>query len=122
LRLPTAAGRNLRVALGTGILALQALGIARARLVESRYFAWAPYDRLTVYEITVVRDGRPLDTVEVRRRYRLDSVGRDNRSPQHLIDMLRQYESTYGKGEGATVTLEYTVNGSSRQTWQWTDP
>ncbi len=110
-----------RLRLGTAVafLAAQIGAIAYARFAPSRYFAWAPYDVINLYTLDVTIDGRRLEAGEVRLRYVLPQLGRDNRSIQHVKDHVRQYEETYGAGDGARVLLTYTVNGRPQEPWRW---
>ena len=114
-------GRRIRLLVGVGFLAFQLFAIVRARFVPSRYFAWAPYDAISLYELQVRIDGREISREEVAERYRLPSLGRDNRAIQHVIDAVRQFEETYGAGDGARVLLRYRVNGGPERTWRWPD-
>lgn len=111
--------RRLRLTFAIAFLLAQVASIAYARFVPTRYFAWAPYDAITLYELEVRIDGRELEDRELRRRYRLPTLGRDNRAAQHVIDVVRQYEETYGAGDGAEVVLRYRTNGGPEQTWRW---
>lgn len=67
-------------------------------------------------------EGRLLREEEVARRYRLPSLGRDNRAIQHVIDVVRQYEQTYGQQDAAHVLLRYRTNGAKERVWQWPAP
>lgn len=64
---------RVRSALLGAFFAIQVLGIARARLADDRYFAWAPLHEVTELRITVVEHGRALPIAEVRERYALPS-------------------------------------------------
>lgn len=108
----------MRLALAIGFLLAQLASIAYARFVPTRYFAWTPYDAITFYDIQVRIGDRRLEEKEVQRRYRLFGF-RDNRSPQHVIDIVRQYETTYGAEDGAQVILRYRTNGRPERTWLW---
>jgi hypothetical protein len=111
---------STRDVLCMALLAIQLLLIARSRSSASRYFCWAPFDTQTSYELTVTVPGRGrLSPREVRMRYRLDDYGRDNRSPQHLIDIVSQYEGTLGRPERADALMRYTVNGIHPGEWRW---
>lgn len=112
-------GRRARALVGVGFLGFQLFAIARSRVVPSRYFAWAPYDAISLYELDVRIEDRALTTAEVEARYRLPSLGRDNRSIQHVIDAVRQYEETYGAADDAEVLLRYRVNGGPERGWRW---
>jgi hypothetical protein len=101
------------------LLLAQVAAIAYARAVPSRYFAWAPYDSLSVYRLDVVINGRALGPDAIARRYRRPQEGRENRSIQHLIDIVRQYETTYGRRDRASVLLRYRTNGHEQRVWRW---
>lgn len=109
----------VRTWLGVAFLAFQLGAIVYARFVPSRYFCWAPYDTQTDYVIQATLHGRALTPAEIRLRYRRPARGADNRSPQHVIDILRQVEQRLPRGEQAAVTFTYRVNGKLEQTWQW---
>jgi len=108
-----------RTIAGVSILAFQLAMIVYARFVPSRYFCWAPYDVQTEYWISTVVNGRKLTRDEVRARYRRPQHGTDNRSPQHVIDILQGYETRYGRNDRAEVTMRYRVNGKEERLWQW---
>lgn len=108
----------MRTLIGIAFLALQLGGILYARTVPSRYFCWAPYDAITLYELHVIVGNRQLPPAEALQRYRLPSF-RDNRSIQHVIDIVQQYEQTYGRADQATVRLRYRTNGRDWQEWRY---
>lgn len=109
----------MRRALGIAILLFQLGAIGYARFVPSRYFCWAPYDAQNDYVIEVVIDGRALADDEVRARYKKRARDIDNRAVQHIKDILGGYETSYGSGEEAVVTLRYRINGGEEQLWKW---
>ena len=110
----------MRTIIGAAILAFQLAMIVYARFVPSRYFCWAPYDVQTEYWITTVVNGRKLTADEIRTRYRRTPHGTDNRSPQHVIDMLEQVEQKRARlGEQASIVMKYRVNGKDVQEWRW---
>jgi hypothetical protein len=109
----------VRTGLGVAFLAFQLSAIVYARFVPSRYFCWAPCDTQTDYVIQATIDGRAVTPAEIRRRYRRPARGADDRSPQHLIDILQQVEQRLPPGQQAAVTLTYRVNGKPEQIWQW---
>jgi hypothetical protein len=46
--------------------------------------------------------------------------GGDNRSPQHVIDMLEQAEAKHEKvGDKTTIEMKYSVNGGLPREWHW---
>jgi hypothetical protein len=93
--------------------------IGYARFVPSRYFCWAPYDMQTDYELDVAVNGRKLSPPEIRRRYRRPQKGSDNRSVQHLIDILQGYEERYGHGDRTAIVMRYCINGKELREWRW---
>ena len=101
------------------LLAAQVGAIGWARFTPARYFAWAPYDRISLYTVEVSVDGRVLSREEAEGRYGFSLWGRDNRSIRHVIDAVEQYEETYGAGDGARVVIRYTVNGGPEERWTW---
>ena len=102
------------------LFAFQLGAIVYARFVPTRYFCWAPFDTQTDYMASAVVDGRQLTSEEFRKRYRRPARGFDNRSPQHVIDMLRQVEEKRSQqGDKATIVMRYRVNGKELREWKW---
>ena len=101
------------------LLLFQVVMIVYARFVPSRYFCWAPFDIQTEYKLQVEVDGHALNAKEVRARYRRQQNGTDNRSPQHVMDIVQGYEETYGRSKPARVEMRYRVNGKQEQVWRW---
>ena len=102
------------------LFAFQLGAIVYARFVPTRYFCWAPFDIQTDYVATAAVNGKKLTPAEFRQRYRRPARGFDNRSPQHVIDMLQQVEEKRARlGERATIVMKYRVNGKEEQEWRW---
>ena len=112
----------MRTAVGVIFLAFQVFMIAYARFVPARYFCWAPFDIQTDYRLEVTVHGRPLTARQIQARYRRPQAGTDNRSPQHVIDILQGYEEKYGRGDPAQIVMKYRVNGREEQEWRWPRP
>jgi hypothetical protein len=112
--------KHLRIAIAGVLLALQAGGIVYARFVPARYFCWAPYDMQTEYTLEVRVRGRELTAAEVQRRYRRPRKGSDNRSAQHLIDIIEAVEARQPATERAQVVMRYRVNGKEQPAWRST--
>jgi hypothetical protein len=110
---------SLATLVGTGFLLAQFVSILYEQTRPTRYWCWAPNDYVTDYLIEVSIDGRTLSDEAVLHRYRWRSEGRLENVPRHLIDIIRQYEQTYGRDDGARVHLRYRVNGHAAQEWQW---
>src|SRR5436305_6275276 len=100
---------HVRMIAGIAILAFQLAMIGYARFVPSRYFCWAPYDIQSEYRIDVSVGGRKLTPAEIRSRYRRPRQGVDNRSIRHVMDIVQQYEETYGAEDQAQVMMKYRI-------------
>lgn len=109
----------MRRVLGVAVLPFQIGAIIYARFVPARYFCRAPYDGQHDYVIEVADGGRTLSEDEIRRRYKKRARGTGNRSIQHVKDIISGYETSYGIGEDAQVTLSFRVNGGEEQSWKW---
>jgi hypothetical protein len=110
----------MRIAIPILLFIFQLGAIAYARFVPTRYFCWAPFDTQTDYKATAVVNGHQLSANEFRQRYRRPAQGFDNRSPQHVIDMLQQVEEKRAAlGDKATISMQYRVNGKEPREWHW---
>ena len=109
----------MRTAIVIALFAFQLGAIVYARFVPTRYFCWAPYDTQTDYTATATLHGKKLSAAEFRRRYRRPARGFDNRSPQHVIDMLQQIEQQLPPADQAVIVLKYRVNGKEPREWHW---
>jgi hypothetical protein len=109
-----------KILIPAALLVFQVAAILYARTVTTRYFCWAPYDTQTEYTARAVVNGHELTAAEFRRRYRRPIKGGDNRSPQHVIDMLEQAEAKHEKeGDKTTIEMKYRVNGGVPREWHW---
>jgi hypothetical protein len=110
----------MRVAIPLLLLGFQIGAIVYARMVPTRYFCWAPYDTQTEYDATATVNGHVLTAGEFRARYRRPEHGSDNRSPQHVIDMLAQAEAKHARlGDKTTIEMKYRINGKELLEWHW---
>lgn len=115
--------RILRWTLGLSLLLFQVAAIGYARFVPARYFCWAPFDTQTAYQLDVTVNGARLTDRQIRARYRrLGQKGSDNRSPQHVIDVLEQTEERYHPEDDAHIVMAYRINGKEEQRWQYRSP
>jgi hypothetical protein len=124
-------GARLGAVIAVLVLFLQAAAIAQQHLGPTRYFAWAPNDYIVQYQIRVNVADHDLTAAEIRDRYRYlyatasgpaDAKvlsGTFEFPPEQLIDELRQYEETFGRGQHATVKLSYSLNGRPMQLWTY---
>ena len=111
---------RLRTIIPIALFAFQLGAIVYARFVPTRYFCWAPYDTQTDYVATATVNGRKLTPAEFRKRYRRPMRGFDNRSPQHVFDMLEQVEQKRSQpGEQSSIVVKYRVNGKEPREWRW---
>ena len=110
---------RLRVGIALAVLALQLVGVVRAHLGADKYFAWAIFDTNTRYVIGVTIAGRALSEAEVRARYRIKAKGIEGRSIRHVFDVVRHYEATHGRGQGAEVVVRYRIDEAPEETWRW---
>lgn len=104
------------------MLAFQVGAISYARTVPSRYFCWAPFDLQTSYKLRVTVNGRELSPSEIQARYRRPQKGNDNRSTQHLIDIIEGAEQRYHPDDRTDVVMTYQVNGKQEQQWHYRQP
>src|SRR5258708_35642549 len=102
--------RYVRAIAGGGILLFQIAMIGYARFVPSRYFCWAPYDIQSAYRLDVSIGGRALTPAQIRSRYRPPKQGVDNRSIQHVMGIVEQYEPTYGSADHSRAVLKNGLN------------
>ena len=110
----------MRIIIPVLLLVFQLCAIVYARFVPTRYFCWAPFDTQTDYTATATVNGHQLTPSEFRLRYRRPRRGFDNRSPQHVIDMLQQVEEKRARlGDKATVVMTSRVNGRALEVWRW---
>lgn len=96
---------------------VQVVGIIYSRFLEEKYFCWAPFDQISVYEIKAEINGVELSAEEIRNRYNLQRVGRENRSIHNVFSILRQYEESYGNQDIAEVKVTYWTNGKEQEEW-----
>jgi hypothetical protein len=61
------------------------------------------------YELRVDIAGASLTSAEIERRYHVPQAGRFENVPQHLIDIVQQYERTHGRHDHASVDSRRTT-------------
>ncbi len=116
---PTAKKRLLFTAFGVVFLLLQVFMIVYARRTPARYFCWAPYEHISEYDIQVAINGRQFRPAEILARYRRPAHHLKEGEIQHLLDVVQQYEETYGRNDHAQVVIRYRTNGWEEKQWQW---
>ena len=111
---------KLKILIPSALLIIQFVAICYARTVPTRYFCWAPFDMQTEYDARATVNGHQLTEKEFRARYRKPQHGGDNRSPQHVIDMLQQAEEKHAAmGDRSIIDMQYRVNGKELRHWHW---
>ena len=113
---------RLRTVIGSIFLFAQLGAIVYAQFTPRRYFCWAPNDYVNPYSLEVTLGDRQLSPAEVRARYQIPSSrSRCYENPAtHIIDFVRQYEQTYGRGEHAQVLLTWRRDGHDPEyRWRW---
>jgi hypothetical protein len=108
--------RNL---IATTFLVVQLIWVISAQTGPARYFCWAPNDYMTEYCLQASVKGRALSPEEVTRRYRLEQRGLYQDPAQHIMDIVRQYEQTYGRADHAQIIMTYRINGHENKKWRW---
>jgi hypothetical protein len=105
--------------IGAAFLLAQLFSVVSAQFGSTRYFCWAPNDYMVVYRMQVWIGDRMLTPPEIQRRYRIGAKGVYQNVVSHLENMLRQYETTYGRGDFARIAMMYSINGSAEKAWIW---
>ena len=111
--------KHLRIVIALAVLMFQIGAIVYARFHPTRYFCSAPNDAITNFKVKVISEGRELTESDIQKRYRFFRYGYDDRTPAHILDIITQYETTYGKNEHASVEVSYSVNGKPQEIWQY---
>jgi hypothetical protein len=110
----------MRLGLAILFLLVQFASIIYAQAgADERYFCWAPNDYIVSYQLQVRIYGRILDREATRIRYRLPSYHVYQNVVTHMEDLIRQYETTYGRADHARVVLTYSTNGGPQKEWRW---
>ena len=113
-------GRDWRSVFAVAFFLAQVGLVIEAQFGESRHFCWAPHTTQIRYSLRVEVGGRVLRPQQVAQRYGLRwGYGWEVHSIRNLMDLIVQREETYGRLEGARITLEYSVNGAETEEWNW---
>jgi hypothetical protein len=113
----------MRIAASTIFLVVQLVSIVYAQIAGSeRYFCWAPNDYIVSYQLHVECGGHILDPEQARARYRFPSLHIYQNMVTHMENVIRQYETTYGRNDHASVILRYSNNGTPPREWLWPQP
>jgi len=109
----------LRTVLAIAFIGFQVGMIVHARFSPFRYYCWAPHDVQNKYWVNIEIHQQELSQSEIEDRYRGTLDGLDQHSIEHVKQLIRQYESTYGAQDSATVTLKFRKNGGPLSEWRW---
>ena len=115
----TPQGKYARPLIGIGFLAIQLAQVFHAQWGASRWLCWAPNDYVTEYRLEASVEGRQLSPQEIADRYQIPARGVYENPAQNIIEIVEQYEETYGRTNPAKVTLLYRVSGGTAREWQW---
>ena len=111
---------HIRSLIAALFLALQLCLVVYAQLTPRRYFCWAPNDYANTYSLQVRVNGADLTPAQALARYHLQDRRTSYENPAtHIMDMVSQYEQTYGREDHAKVLLQWSLNGHQIQAWQW---
>ena len=110
---------TVRRTAGIAFLLAQAALVAYAQLGPSRWLCWAPNDYAVEYQLHVKAQGRELNPAEVQARYHVADHGWYENPAANIMDIVRQYEQTLGRGDTAQVQLIYRVDGGGTAEWRW---
>lgn len=98
---------------------LQLIGIGYSRFQDERYFCWAPFDQISIYEIEVKVNGLDLSPEEIKKRYGLTTPGRENRSIHNVFSIIEQFERTYGIDDAVSLKVSFITNGKEQLEWSF---
>ncbi len=104
--------------MGIIFLLAQCGSVLIARFIPERFFCWAPYDEHTSMKTNVKLGMTELNPKQVNERYRYIVNGWEPRAIHNVLDIIEQYETTYGAKDSAEVIVTYTTNGHRHQTWR----
>lgn len=113
---------GIRKIIAIAFLLAQCSLVLTARFIPERFFCWAPYDEHTSMQ-TVVKLGKTeLSPKQANQRYRYIVNGWEPRTIHNVLDIIEQYETTYGASDSAEVIVTYSTNGHRSQTWSHPRP
>lgn len=110
---------SVKTVFAVAILLFQVGAVVYARFHPTRFFCSAPNDAITKFNVQVISQGRKLSQAEIQNRYRFFKYGFEDRSPAHIFDIIKQYESTYGRNEHSKVVVYFNVNGKDQDSWKY---
>ncbi|MGF1657308.1 MAG: hypothetical protein ACFCU3_10055 [Verrucomicrobiales bacterium] len=102
-------------------LAVQAAWVVRCLRQPTKFFAWVPYDQISIFSCKVYVNGRRLSNKEVGQRYRFEYLFRENRIIGHVIFAIERRENMRKPGEKVAVELNYSSDGTEPKFYYWPD-
>lgn len=108
--------------IGIIFLFVQCISIGVATTIPEKFFCWAPYDEHTLLRTKVVIDTTELTYNQINQRYRYSLNDWEPRAVHNVLDLVEQYERTYGSQDSANVIIEYTTNGNPSKVWVYPKP
>jgi hypothetical protein len=111
---------RMRTLVAATFLVSQLCLVVQAQFTSRRYFCWAPNDYANTFSLHVKINEKDLTEDQALARYHLQDRRSSYENPAtHIMDMVRQYEETYGRDDHAEVLLRWSLNGHEEQTWRW---
>ena len=95
-------------------LCVQLAWIILAQFGSSRWLCWAPNDYAVEYRLDVLKDGQ-----RITGRYRIPDQGLYENPAQNIIDLIEQYERTYGRKDHVEVDLTFRNSGGPESHWHY---
>ena len=109
----------MRKLTGIAFLLLQAGLVVNGQFRSDRWYCWAPNDYAVWYRIEVQVVGVTLTPGEIEQRYQIPAEHVAQHPAINNIEMIRQYETTYGRNDHAEVQMFYRRSGGDLQRWSW---
>ena len=108
---------KLRSLIGILFLVIQCAFIILAWFIQEKFFCWAPYDEHTELKTVVYINNISLENHEINERYRYNMNFWEPRAIANVLNIVEQYEKTYGKKDSAEVRIIYSTNGGPKKKW-----
>jgi hypothetical protein len=100
--------------IGQTFLFVQLGWVIFSQFGSARWLCWAPNDYAVEYHLVVTKDGE-----RITRRYNIPDQGLYENPAQNIIDLIEQYERTYGWKDHVEVDLTYRNSGGPESHWHY---
>jgi hypothetical protein len=100
--------------IGQTFLMVQFVWMILSQFGSARWLCWAPNDYALEYQLTVLKDGQ-----RITGRYGIPDQGLYENPSQNIIDIIEQYERTYGRTDHVDVDLRYRNSGAPESHWHY---